>query len=242
MSLTSGCRLSLSSGRLTAHATSCSNVATVLVLRGCLRSTASLVAGTTWARVRTLLPPSGKAVPSAYPGQPVEVTGWKDLPTAGDIVLEAATEDEAKRAVSNRLRRIEQEHMWSEVEIINEKQKRDAEVLAVRREEEEKAKAKGLRGNAVIHAGDVAVEQLTAGTDVVQELLLVIKADVSGTVEAVVGALEGIGNKEAKVKILTSAVGPVTQADVDMARTAGGELRSLAACSLSAGLTSALFF
>ncbi|GAA5873367.1 hypothetical protein JCM3774_000760 [Rhodotorula dairenensis] len=197
------------------------NVATVLVLRGCLRSTASLVAGTTWARVRTLLPPSGKSVTSAYPGQPVEVTGWKDLPTAGDLVLEAATEDEAKRAVSNRLRRLEQEKMWSEVEIINEKQKRDAEILAVRREEEEKAKAKGLRGNAVIHAGDVAVEQLSAGGDQVKELLLIVKADVSGTVEAVVGALEGIGNKEAKVKILTSAVGPVTQADVDMARTAG---------------------
>lgn len=115
--------------------------------------------------------------------------------------------------------------MWSEVEIINEKQKRDAEILAVRREEEEKARAKGLRGNAVIHAGDVAVEQLSAGGDQIKELLLIIKADVSGTVEAVVGALEGIGNKEAKVKILTSAVGPVTQADVDMARTAGGELR-----------------
>ncbi|GAA5987798.1 hypothetical protein JCM10908_007220 [Rhodotorula pacifica] len=200
------------------------NVATVLVLRGCLRSTASLVAGTTWARVRTLMPPTGKAVTSAYPGQPVEVTGWKDLPTAGDIVLEAATEDEAKRAVSNRLRRLEQEKMWSEVEIINEKQKRDAEILAVRREEEEKAKAKGLRGNAVIHAGDVAVEQLSAGGNQVKELLLIIKADVSGTVEAVVGALEGIGNKEAKVKILTSAVGPVTQADVDMARTAGASI------------------
>ncbi|GJN91139.1 hypothetical protein Rhopal_004157-T1 [Rhodotorula paludigena] len=200
------------------------NVATVLVLRGCLRNTASLVAGTTWARVRTLLPPSGKAVPSAYPGQPVEVTGWKDLPSAGDLVLEAATEDEAKRAVTNRLRRIEQDKLWSDVEVINEKQRREAEILQIRREEEEKAKAKGLRGNAVLHAGDAAVEELVDKGDGVKELLLVIKADVSGTVEAVVGALEGIGNKEAKVKILSSAVGPVSQGDVEMARAVGATI------------------
>ncbi|TNY21003.1 hypothetical protein DMC30DRAFT_351363 [Rhodotorula diobovata] len=200
------------------------NVATVLVLRGCLRNTASLVAGTTWARVRTLLPPSGKAVQSAYPGQPVEVTGWKDLPAAGDLVLEAATEDEAKRAVTNRLRRAEQEKLWSDVEVINEKQRREAEILAIRKDEEEKAKAKGLRGNAVLHAGDAAVEELVGASDGPKELLLVIKADVSGTVEAVVGALEGIGNGEAKVKILSSAVGPVTQGDVEMARAVGATI------------------
>ncbi|GAA5900116.1 hypothetical protein JCM8208_002019 [Rhodotorula glutinis] len=200
------------------------NVATVLVLRGCLRNTASLVAGTTWARVRTLVPPSGKAVVSAYPGQPVEVTGWKDLPAAGDVVLEAATEDEAKRAVANRLRRVEQEKLWSDVEVINEKQRREAEILAIRKDEEDKAKAKGLRGNAVLHAGDAAVEELVGASDGPKELLLVIKVDVSGTVEAVVGALEGIGNPEAKVKILSSAVGPVTQGDVDMARAVGATI------------------
>ncbi|BGP16897.1 hypothetical protein JCM10213_007342 [Rhodosporidiobolus nylandii] len=202
------------------------NVATVLVLRGCLTPSASLVAGTTWARVRTLIPPSGKAVTTAYPGQPVEVTGWKDLPSAGDLVLEAPSEDDAKRAVSNRLRRIEQDKLWADVEVINEKQRRDAEVLQLRREEEEKARAKGLKGNAVIHAGDAAVQELLGGSaqDGVKELLLVIKADVSGTVEAVVGALEGIGNKEAKVKILSSAVGEVSQADVDMAKAVGATI------------------
>ncbi|GAA5829303.1 hypothetical protein JCM3766R1_001052 [Sporobolomyces carnicolor] len=200
------------------------NVATVLVTRGCLKPSASLVAGTTWARVRTLIPPSGKAATSALPGQPVEVTGWKELPAAGDLVLEAKTEDEAKKAVQNRLRRKEQEKMWSDVEVINEKQRKDQEVLLKRREEEEKAKAKGLRGNAVIHAGDAAVEELQEGNDGVKELLLVIKADVSGTVEAVVGALENIGNKEAKVKILTSAVGDIQQGDVDMARAVGATI------------------
>ncbi|GAA6003088.1 hypothetical protein JCM10207_001979 [Rhodosporidiobolus poonsookiae] len=200
------------------------NVATVLVLRGCLTPSASLVAGTTWARVRTLIPPSGQALRAAYPGQPVEVTGWKDLPSAGDLVLEASSEDEAKKAISNRLRRIEDDKLWSDVEVINAKQRRDAEILQLRREEEDKARAKGLKGNAVLHAGNAAVEELTDAGDGVKELLLVVKADVSGTVEAVVGALEGIGNKEARVKILSSAVGDVSQADVDMARAVGATI------------------
>ncbi|SCV69981.1 BQ2448_1375 [Microbotryum intermedium] len=199
------------------------NVATVLVLRGCLRASASLVAGTTWCRVRSLVPPTGKAVSLVYPGQPIEVTGWKDLPSAGDLVLEAINEDEAKRAVTNRVKKIEQQKLWEEVEVINEKRKVDSEAEQIRREEEAKAKAKGLRGNAVTHAGQVAVEDLTGGEGSgAKELILIIKADVSGTVEAVVGSLEGIGNSEAKVKIVSSSVGDVQESDIEMARAIGG--------------------
>ncbi|KAK4703726.1 translation initiation factor IF-2, partial [Phenoliferia sp. Uapishka_3] len=198
------------------------NVATVLVLRGCLKKTASLVAGTTWCRVRTLVPPTGKDIISAFPGQPVEVTGWKDLPSAGDLVLEATTEDEAKKAVSNRLRRVEQDKLWQDVEIINEKRRVDSEIEEVRKREEAKAKASGLTGNAITMAGNVAVDGLEASVDDVKELVLVIKADVSGTVEAVVGALQGIGNKEARVKIVSAAVGDVQESDVEMARAIGG--------------------
>ncbi|SGZ00354.1 BQ5605_C034g11342 [Microbotryum silenes-dioicae] len=199
------------------------NVATVLVMRGCLRASASLVAGTTWCRVRSLIPPTGKAVSLVYPGQPIEVTGWKDLPSAGDLVLEAVNEDEAKRAVTNRVKKIEQQKLWEEVEVINEKRKVDSEVELIRREEEAKAKAKGLHRNAAMYAGQAAVEELTGGEGAgVKELILLIKADVSGTVEAVVGSLQGIGNSEAKVKIVSSGVGDVQESDIEMARAIGG--------------------
>lgn len=167
---------------------------------------------------------------AAYPGQPVEVTGWKDLPSAGDVVLEAGTEDEAKKAVQNRLRREETDKMWRDVEVINEKRRMEAQVESVRKAEEQAAKERGLRGNAVQAAGSAAVDEMEGregGTGVAtstKELLLIIKADVSGTVEAVIGALEGIGNKEAKVKIVASAVGDVQESDVEMAKAIGGEL------------------
>lgn len=179
--------------------------------------------------MRSLVPPSGKALTAAFPGQPVEVTGWKDLPSAGDLVLEASNEDDAKRAVSNRLRRIEQDKLWEDVEIINEKRRVEAEMESVRKEEERAAREKGLKGGQVAMAGAAAVEGMEGNAAVgaegeVKELLLIVKADVSGTVEAVVGALEGIGNKEAKVKIISSAVGDVQESDVEMARAVQGAL------------------
>lgn len=201
----------------------------MLVLRGALRTTASIVAGTTWCRVRQLTPASGVATNVAYPGQPVEVTGWKELPAAGDEVLEAVSEDAAKKAVLNRLRRVETEKMWEEVELINEKRRLDSAVELARKEEEKKAKANGLKGNAITAAGNLAVDGMEgshAGSKI-RELVLIIKADVSGTVEAVVGALEGIGNKEAKVKIIFSGVGDVQESDVEMAKAVEGTFTSL---------------
>lgn len=106
--------------------------------------------------------------------------------------------------------------------MINEKRRVEAEIDEVRKEEEAKAKAKGLKGNAVTLAGNAAVEGMEVAPDGVKELLLIIKADVSGTVEAVVGALEVIGNKEARVKIVSSAVGDVQESDVEMARAVNG--------------------
>ncbi|KAG8896834.1 hypothetical protein FRC00_005205 [Tulasnella sp. 408] len=58
--------------------------------------------------------------------------------------------------------------------------------------------------------------------DDIKELRLIVKADVSGTIEAVVGAISGIGNKEARVSIIQSGVGDVTDSDVALAKTTDG--------------------
>jgi translation initiation factor IF-2 len=75
-----------------------SNIATVLVQRGTVRVGSVLVAGDTWARVRTLAVAGGGGsdssddVTGAGPSVPVEIGGWRDLPPAGSEVLEAASE------------------------------------------------------------------------------------------------------------------------------------------------------
>ncbi|THG99213.1 hypothetical protein EW026_g3101 [Hermanssonia centrifuga] len=105
-------------------------VATVLVSRGELTPGTHLIAGTAPGKVRLLTSPSGGPVKSVSPGTAAVVSGWKELPKAGDEVL-SGSESEIKRAVANRLRKIEIETSLQDVEAIN----------LVRREERERKEA-----------------------------------------------------------------------------------------------------
>ncbi|MCY3878905.1 MAG: translation initiation factor IF-2 [Rhodobacteraceae bacterium] len=51
----------------------------------------------------------------------------------------------------------------------------------------------------------------------VSTLQLVVKADVQGSVEAIVQAVEKIGNEEVKVRVLHSGVGAITETDISLA-------------------------
>ncbi len=49
-------------------------------------------------------------------------------------------------------------------------------------------------------------------------------ADVHGSLEAIIGSIQGIPQHEVKVNIVLSGVGAVSDSDVDMASTTGGTL------------------
>ena len=51
-------------------------------------------------------------------------------------------------------------------------------------------------------------------------LNIVVKADVRGSLEAIVSALEELGNEEVKVNVVFKGVGGITESDVDFAITA----------------------
>ncbi len=53
-----------------------------------------------------------------------------------------------------------------------------------------------------------------------KELKIIVKADVQGSVEAVRGALEKLGNEEVRVKVIHAAAGAVTESDVSLADSA----------------------
>ena len=67
---------------------------------------------------------------------------------------------------------------------------------------------------------DEVVKRIDAGD--VKELNLVLKADVQGSVEAVQQALEGLTSDDAKVRLLHSACGTVTESDVMLASASEG--------------------
>lgn len=52
----------------------------------------------------------------------------------------------------------------------------------------------------------------------VKELQLIIKADVQGSAEAIVGSLEKVGNEEVRARIIHSGAGAITESDVQLAK------------------------
>ncbi len=69
-----------------------------------------------------------------------------------------------------------------------------------------------------------SLEQLMAKAkedESVAELPVVIKADVQGSTEAIVQALEKIGNDEVRVRVIHSGVGAITETDIGLAEASG---------------------
>lgn len=54
-----------------------------------------------------------------------------------------------------------------------------------------------------------------------KELRLIIKGDVQGSIEAIIGSLEKLNNDEISVKVVHSAAGGITESDVTLASTVG---------------------
>jgi translation initiation factor IF-2 len=55
----------------------------------------------------------------------------------------------------------------------------------------------------------------------VQELPILVKADVQGSAEAIIQAMEKIGNDEVRVRVLHHGVGAITETDVGLAEASG---------------------
>ncbi|KAI9786515.1 MAG: hypothetical protein M1816_007896 [Peltula sp. TS41687] len=170
-------------------------VATVLVKRGTFRTGQVIVAGSTWAKIRTLRNEAGNKINSAGPGMPVEVDGWKDQPNAGDEVIQAPTEAKAKSVVAFRIERADKIKMAADVEALNEsRQEKKEETDEI--EEDDKP----------------------------TEVLFVLKADVHGSAEAITSTLQNYGNDKVRARILRSGVGSVTEFDIDQAAAAKGHI------------------
>ena len=58
----------------------------------------------------------------------------------------------------------------------------------------------------------------------IAELPILVKADVQGSAEAIVQAMEKIGNDEVRVRVLHSGVGAITETDVGLAEASGAPI------------------
>ena len=155
-------------------------LATVLIQNGTLRVGDNIVAGLAYGRVRAMVNDRGERVQQAGPSTPVEVSGFAEVPSAGDEMM-AVEDDRLSRQVV----------------------------------EERRDKLKASR----VTTAKVSLDNLFAGITEgkVQNLNIIIKADVQGSVEAVKQALEKLSNDQVKVRVLHNAVGAITQDDVNLA-------------------------
>jgi translation initiation factor IF-2 len=208
--------LILVEGNSTSFNVDVSTYTTVLVKRGILKTGDFIVAGVTYAKVRRMTTADGKSVKQAFPGTPVEVTGWKDRPNAGDLVLQASKESEAKLAVRNRIQLHEQDRDQKDIDSLNER--RVANRKGLWQERERKLVAAEIKRSGQALPGIIREQEQTGP----KELRVIIKADVSGSAEAVEEAIKDLGNAEVKVGIVDVSVGEVTESDVQTAIAVNG--------------------
>ncbi|KAI2717592.1 hypothetical protein CBS147332_4472 [Penicillium roqueforti] len=181
-------------------------VASALIRRGTLRPGDIIVAGTAWARVRTLRNQAGVTISEATPGMPVEIDGWREQPGAGTELLQAPTEQKAKDVVDYRLERSDTQKMGVDMIAINEARRELVEKRRREREEEETTQDVEPTGPKSVN--------------------FILKGDVDGSVEAVLNSVAAVGTNEVFANIIRSGVGPVSEFDIEHAGSAKGKIIS----------------
>jgi translation initiation factor IF-2 len=192
-------------------------VATILVRSGTLRKGDVLVAGTTWARVRTLRNEAGVIVEEVGPGMPVEVDGWREQPIAGDEVLQASDEQQASSVAELRVEKVERERMAKDMDAVNESRRKETERREAERQAEEAAALALKNGEEVVPEEP----KQESGPEIIS---FIVKGDVSGSVEAVIDSISAIGNNEVGTRILRHGVGAPSEFDVQHAADAKGHI------------------
>ncbi|HEY6930844.1 MAG TPA: translation initiation factor IF-2 [Thermoanaerobaculia bacterium] len=161
------------------------NTATVLVQTGSLRVGDVFFAGSVFGRVRSMHDDQGRKVSEALPATPVEVTGFEDLPQAGDVFQVVEDETKARSIVSFR-------------------QQKD-------------------RDKAMAASSRLSLDQLFSKIQEgkIKELPLVLKTDVSGSMEVLSQALQSLSNDQVKISLLHAGVGAININDVLLASASG---------------------
>jgi translation initiation factor IF-2 len=156
-------------------------VATILVQSGTLKTGDTVLAGSTYGRVRAMLDENGKAIKTAGPSIPVEIQGLTEVPQAGDEFMVMSDERRAREIATYRAGKF-----------------RNTKLA--------KQQASKLE-NMFTDMASGAVKMVP----------IIIKADVQGSQEALAQSLLKLSNDEVKVQLVYTAVGAISESDVNLA-------------------------
>ena len=87
----------------------------------------------------------------------------------------------------------------------------------------EKAKdQKKLEDTSAIKKSSLEEMMANVSKGDVKKLPIIVKADVQGSLEAIVSSLEKVGNDEVKINVIHNAIGAINESDVSLANSAQG--------------------
>lgn len=171
-------------------------VVNVVVKTGTLRVGEMITAGGVAGKVKALTDHRGQPVRQAFPADPAEILGFKEVLPVGSVVTrvgEVPTEEVKPRPA------------------VIEKSKAEVKAEAG---ETESAAAKPDEA-AAIEGQAVPVEPAASVAGSI--LKLVVKADTQGTLEALLASLGKLGDDEARLQIVHAGVGDVNDSDILLA-------------------------
>ncbi|MCK4490194.1 MAG: translation initiation factor IF-2, partial [Anaerolineales bacterium] len=160
-------------------------MATLLVQNGTLKVGDTVLAGTSYGRIKAMFDYDGNKVSEAGPSVPVSVMGLGDVPIAGELFRVVKNEKAAREQLDKR-------------QVREEKQEEDIDPVANLEQ---------------------LFERVQAGEE--DELRLIIKADVQGSLEPIVSSVQNLKSggeqQEIGVKVIHSGTGNVGENDVMLA-------------------------
>ena len=164
-------------------------VLTVLIRNGTLRKGDCFVAGAVSGRVRAMMLDDGTQVDEAGPSIPVEILGASSTADAGDDFTVTVDEAQARFIAEEKAQR--------------KKKKEFAQSL----------KSTGFGMPLTMER----FSEIVVNSAEKKDLPIIIKVDVQGSLEALVGSLSNLSNDEVQIKIIHKGVGAVTENDAQLA-------------------------
>lgn len=179
----------------------------MIVTRGTLRKGCVLVAGLAHAKVRGLFDHNNQPIDAVTPGTPTEILGWRELPAAGDIVLEVDNERKASSVLKFREQAEQMKRAEMDLDVINQKRE-EHNVIYRERRKLTKRERRSIK------------EKTYLPDDPTPRLNIILKADVHGSVEAILDVFDTYDSSDkCRLSIVHYGVGPITDSDIELAKT-----------------------
>ncbi|CAN8031726.1 unnamed protein product [Ixodes persulcatus] len=200
-------------------------LSTALIQRGTLKKGAFLVAGKAWAKVRGMFDEWGKPLQVAPPGVPAQVIGWKELPSAGDDIIEVESEKRAREVVDWRQAQQRSAQDDAEWEAIQHKLQEHLEKYKAELEQRRALGQRRKRRRLSNREKEYTVDDTPRLPIIVKgehQTLIVLRrvaGDVDGSVEAVLDILDTYhSHRSCRLDLMHYGVGAVTESDVELAQ------------------------